>query len=217
MTKFTLMSEKNGDFVDRLNIKSQEIRGIVLKPILTLMDKIGLTANRITNLRLLLGIIFLIWFFNTDEYLLPSIFILFVLFLDVFDGALARYQKRQSDRGKFLDVFVDNAVYIFIILAFLKLEADVFHIAYNIFIIPTVYLLATIKNQEFKPSDWIIKTYPKLTYLKIITTVPFFLYVFIDLNWLDLALIVDNVLATLTALYCYAFIQLRWRKKYKKP
>ena len=168
--------------IHRLNVKSQSYRAIIYKPILKVLTKLGLSAISLTNFRLVLGIIFLVWFYNTKQYNAPAIFVIAILILDTFDGALARYQNKFSDRGKFLDILVDKFVYLFIIFTFFKLQANTLLVAYHLLIIEPTYLLAIIKKEEFSQTDWLIKPYAKLSYLKIITLIPYFIYIFLDIN-----------------------------------
>ncbi|MDP2696065.1 MAG: CDP-alcohol phosphatidyltransferase family protein [bacterium] len=202
------------DWLNNLNVRLQKWRGVVYGPILRLMDRAHLTADIITNLRLIAGLIFLAWFAYAQ--LPAAIFILLVLISDTFDGSLARFQNKSSDRGKFLDIFVDHLIYSFIVLSLFQLGAEPITIVYNIFIMPIVYLLATIKKEEFSDSDWIIRPYPRLSYLKAFVVVPFFLAVFFRVDLLLAGLGIANVIATVLAAYYFIFIQLRWRTMDKK-
>ena len=208
-----MLIDESRDFIDNLNLKFQRYRCVVFKPLLIVFHRLGLTANILTNVRLLLGVVFLFWFYYGDEFS-ASFFLLFILLLDAFDGALARFQNKASDRGKFLDILTDSVIYSFTILALFKFKLDPFLLAYNIFIIAIVYLLGTIKKQEFKKSDWIIRPHAKLSYLKAIAVVAFFLFVFFRQDWLYEAVLISNILATWLSIYYLIFIQIRWRKIY---
>jgi len=205
--------EKGAGFIDSLSVRFQGYRGVIFRPVLVIFHHLGLSANILTNIRLLLGVVFLFWFYYSDEFS-ASFFLLFILLLDAFDGALARFQNKASDRGKFLDILTDSVIYSFTILALFKFKLDPFLLAYNIFIIAIVYLLGTIKKQEFKKSDWIIRPHAKLSYLKAIAVVAFFLFVFFRQDWLYEAVLISNILATWLSIYYLIFIQIRWRKIY---
>jgi phosphatidylglycerophosphate synthase len=211
-----MLSNNGGEnFIDRLNIESRKYRAIIFRPILVILDKIGLTADIISNIRLFSGVVFLVWFYYGDKFF-ATVFLLFILFMDIFDGALARFQGTASDRGKFLDTFIDSIIFSFCVLAFFSLGVNSFSIAYNIFIIPVVYLLRTIKKQEFDGSGWVIKPYSQLSYLKVIVIVPFFLFIFFQIDFLEIALNINNILATLLSIYYLIFIQFRWKNIYGK-
>ncbi|MFA4833504.1 MAG: CDP-alcohol phosphatidyltransferase family protein [Patescibacteria group bacterium] len=201
------------NFVDNLNLKFQGYRGVIFRPILIIFHQLGLSANIITNIRLLLGVVFLFWFYYGDGFS-AALFLLFILFLDTFDGALARFQNKASDRGKFLDILTDSIIYSFAILALFKFEINSFLLAYNIFIIAVVYLLGTIKKQEFNKSEWIIRPYAQLSYLKAIAIVAFFLFIFFRKDFLYEAILISNILATCLSVYYFIFIQIRWKKVY---
>lgn len=208
-----MLIDDSRDFIDNLNLKFQGYRGVIFRPILVIFHRLGLSASTLTNIRLLLGIIFLFWFYYGDEFS-AALFLLFILLLDTFDGALARYENKACDRGKFLDILIDSAIYSFTILALFKFEINSFLLAYNIFIIAIVYLLGTIKKQEFKKSEWIIRPYARLSYLKAITVIPFFLLTIFGKDFILEAIIFDNILATILSIYYLIFIQMRWRKNY---
>ena len=205
--------EKGAGFIDSLSVRFQGYRGIIFGPILAILHRLGLTANILTNIRLFLGVVFLFWFYYGDEFS-AALFLLFILLLDTFDGALARFQNKACDRGKFLDILIDSVIYSFTILALFKFEINSFLLAYNIFIIAVTYLLGTVKKQEFNKSDWIIRPHAQLSYLKAITVIPFFLFTIFHKDFLLEAIIFANILATLLSIYYLIFIQIRWKKTY---
>ncbi|MDD2757909.1 MAG: CDP-alcohol phosphatidyltransferase family protein [Patescibacteria group bacterium] len=200
--------------VDRLNILSQVWRGRLFRPILFVLTQAKITADRLTNFRLILGIVAVYFYFFTDRQNLAVGLWLTAIILDVLDGSLARYQNKASDRGKFLDVFVDNILFCFLLFFILDFSGSIFLVFYNLFILPIVYLLAIIKKQEFLPSDWLIKPYPKVTYVKAVVLVAFLFcwYCPADLKWLNYALVASNILATGLSVYFWAYIQWRWKK-----
>jgi hypothetical protein len=74
--------------------------------------------------------------------------------------------------------------------------------------------LGIIKKREFKESDWIIRPCARLTYLKAITVIPFFLLVFFRWDFLFEAVLAANIMATILSIYYFIFIQIRWKKIY---
>lgn len=206
-------SQERG-WVDRVNNRFRNYREIFFLPLLKLGTKVGITGNLISNIRLPFITLFLLLWFNSDFSRLATILLLGILLLDIFDGSFARFQKRDSDRGKFIDIFVDHIIYSCILFALFKFTVSPKLIAYNLFIVSVAYILATIKKEEFKKSDWIIKPYPRLTYLKAIVIIPFLFKTFEVMDILSESLIVANSLATLLSIYYFIFIQLRWLKTY---
>ena len=77
------------------------------------LDKLGVTGNRISIFGLLLLIGFL--YFITSKPLIASIFLFFHVFLDAFDGSLARYQKKSGDAGSMMDMFCDHTGIIIVV------------------------------------------------------------------------------------------------------
>jgi phosphatidylglycerophosphate synthase len=209
-------SSQDREWIDRLNNRSRDYRGIIFRPLLKLGTKIGISGNFISNIRLPLIVLFLFLWFKTDFYQWAISLLLIILLLDLFDGPLARFQKCDSDRGKFIDIFVDHIVYSCLLFALFKFAVPSQLIVYNLFIIPIAYLLSTIKKEEFMKSDWIIKPYPRLAYLKAIVVIPFFLKAFGIINLLSASLIIANLLATALSIYYFIFIQLRWRRIYSQ-
>lgn len=195
--------------IDQLNTQLQNLRGIVFRPFLRLLNAIGVTAMFLTNLRLVLGIVFLWWFWRDQKA--ATLFMIFVLALDMVDGALARFQGAASDRGKFLDIVVDHCIYVFILFTFPTFGALMPLVFYNLFITIVAYLLGAVSKGEGRPSDWIIRPAPQLSYLKAIVVIPFFILVFWGIDWLNEALWVANIWATGLGVYYFISLQRRWK------
>jgi len=160
--------------------------------------------------------VFLFWFYYQPYP--ASIFIAIILALDSFDGALARYQKTSSDRGKFLDIFVDRIVHCAIIFAlFLHPAQHIKLLGYNLVIIPIAYTLATLKKGEGKPSDWIIQPYPRLNWVSMWPILAFFLLIWFQYDALNYSLWLSNILATIMSVYYFILVQKQWKKIYGKP
>jgi phosphatidylglycerophosphate synthase len=200
-------SKSEESVVDRYNHKSQDFRAEILASPLGYLTKWGVRAPHLTNGRIGLGIVALLLFPSAP--ISASLIFVLALLLDLLDGSLARFQNQASDRGKFFDLLADHVVYVLILFSILSLGYDPFLISYNIFIVGLAYLLATIKKNEYGPSDWLIKPYPKVSYLKIITIVPFFLLMFFRVDIIAPALVFDNVLATLLSAFYFINIQMK--------
>lgn len=208
------MSKEYLGWVDKINVRSQTLRARYFEPILKFLTKYKITANQITNFRLVLGILSLLLCYKFYRFGWAVNVLLVANILDIIDGSLARYQNTASDRGKFLDVFVDYVIYAFLLALASVMAGSIREVAYNLFIIPVLYLLATIKKQEFLPSDWLIKVYPRITYVKAPVYLAFFAHWYFDLHlkWLDRSIELSNILATILSLYYFLYIQLRWKK-----
>jgi phosphatidylglycerophosphate synthase len=84
-----------------------KLRMKILKPILFVFDKIGLTPNAVSSFSVILGLA-AIPVLVYEKYIWIPFILLGHGLTDALDGTLARYQERDSDKGKFIDVFVGN-------------------------------------------------------------------------------------------------------------
>lgn len=153
--------------LDYWQTASERWREIIFSPFLKFCRYGGITANNIATLRLLLAVAFpfLITEYHKTAWWLMGISI----FLDAFDGALARFEKIASDRGKFIDVLVDQITFGFLGIGLIRLLPDMsFALGLLTFLIPLLYLLASVAGNEGRPSDWLIKPQARLTIYKII-------------------------------------------------
>ena len=130
------------------------------------------------------------------------LFLFLSLLIDIFDGPLARFQKKQSDKGKFIDIFGDFTVYLTVILSLIFL--DFFNknfLIYHLFIFPITVILSTIKNQEFTKTDWIIKPAPLIGHFNALVYLSLFLFVFFKINYFELILLIINTYFSFLSIY----------------
>jgi phosphatidylglycerophosphate synthase len=202
------------EFLDRENKYFRKLREKILRPFLKLLYKDHITANYITNLRLMLAILFFLIF---NEYRTISLIIItFAILLDLLDGPIARYEHFSSDRGKFLDIVVDSISYLMIISTFVYFNINFILIALHIVSINYAYLFAIIKKNELKKSDWIIHPTANSTYLKLLPVSAFYIFHLFNIDYLELSLYIATSLCILAFTYYYITIQIRWRKLYGK-
>jgi phosphatidylglycerophosphate synthase len=153
--------------IEQLNLiqkKSEVWRESFLKP---LLRHIRFTGNDITTFRLLLALSFP--FLILRFPLLAWLFIFTSFSLDALDGPVARFKNTDSDRGKFIDVLIDQITFILLILGLIRLFPDLSQVLTTLgFIIPLTYLITIIYKNEKSSSDWIIKPKTQLTIYKII-------------------------------------------------
>jgi len=194
-------------FSDKIFQSSYDWRSKYFQPVWKLLTKMGITANGITFFRLIFIIpLYLLSFVWPNIYWLAIFYIIFWL-IDLLDGGLARYQSTSSDRGKFLDIFVDVFMYSFVLVCLMNFNyASLTIIAYQILIHITVYVLAIIKKQEGKKTDWIILPKPDLTYLKFTAHAIWFLAVFFNFNIINEAFTLINLYMTFLSLYYFITI-----------
>ena len=155
----------------------------------------GATANFLSFLRLVCGIIF--FFLVNINFTIAFIILIIGGFTDFFDGALARYQKRDSDRGKFIDMLCDNLLFLFFVLGLIKIEfIHSLSLAYFIFVLPALYLMIVINKNEFLKKDWIIIPHARISYYKIIFEIIFLLILIfkVDKNFLNSTITILNII-----------------------
>ena len=96
----------------------------LVKPLVVFIDKFGITANLITMFRLFLVILAaLLIKWNT---ILSFWIFVFTYLLDAFDGPLARYQRKATERGALFDLLSDQFTPVVLILGLIfyrKIEA----------------------------------------------------------------------------------------------
>lgn len=192
--------------------KNQNIRDCLFKPIIKILAKLNITANFLSNLKLIGFLPFL--FLIQKNQKLAFIFLLISLIIDLFDGSLARFQKKQSDKGKFIDIFGDFLIYLLVVLSLISLNTLNKNIlTYHLFIFPIISILSTIKNQEFTKTDWIIKPAPLIGHFNALVYISLFLLIFFKINFIHLILYFLNLYYSILSVYNFIFIQNRWLKK----
>ena len=187
--------KKIDKIIDINNKKSQEFRAKYFRTIIKILDKSGFTANSLSFIRAISGVIF--FFLVKFNFLIAFIILIIGGFTDFFDGALARYQKKDSDRGKFIDMVCDNLLFVFFVLGLIKIEfISSLNLAYFIFILPALYLIIVTNKNEFLKNDWIIVPYARITYYKIIFEIGFLLVIIfgVSKNFFNSIVIILNIL-----------------------
>src|SRR3989344_7517382 len=107
-------------FSKRFYLKSQRIRDKLFRSILILLTKINVSPSLLSNLKIIVFLPYII--LASTNLKLAFLFFFLAVLVDLFDGPLARFQKKNSDKGKFLDVFGDFTIYLIIILSLFYLN-----------------------------------------------------------------------------------------------
>lgn len=201
---------KNMAVINNFMKWSQKARAKSLKPLFGAMTTLHIRPNHITFFRALAGPLFVLLFV---DYAQAAVWVIVIAsILDWFDGGLARYQKRFSDRGKFWDVLIDHLNYVFPVFALMLI--DIFNpllIGYHLLIVPVLYLLAVLKESEGKKTDWIIRPYYTIIYFKPVALLAIILFAFFAINWVNQILLGLNIAMTVWALYYTLILARRWR------
>ncbi len=196
--------------IDQLNKDGQELRAITLAPVFKFLTKLKIQANDITALRLLSLPVYL--YFIADHPAIAVTTLLIGTFLDWFDGGLARYQNKASDRGKFWDVLADHTIYVVGVfgLFFLNTISPII-LSYQLLIVPILYLLATIAAAESMKTDWIIHPYYRIVYFKPFGIVAMVLYAYWGVDYLEETIYLLNIVMSALTLYYIWVLQKRWK------
>jgi phosphatidylglycerophosphate synthase len=186
--------------------ESIKFRAKYFQPVLQLLAMLRITPNQITIFRLIF-ILPIAYYFVTEN--LWGAFVFYVIFwlLDLFDGALARYLNKTSDKGRFLDTFVDNFMYGVLMVGMIHLEvAWLWLLGLNIVLEYSAQILAILYKQWGKPSDFIIKAQADLPYFKSASHLGLFIYL-LGADYLDLIFyLIDLGLLGTAGYYLYKLL-----------
>lgn len=198
-------------FLFAWNEKTKIWRHRLFLPVYPMLTRLGLTANRLTFVRALAGPVFV--FLYPARPQAAVVMMIVAGFLDWMDGGLARYQGKASDRGKFWDVLIDHLNYVLPVFALLRSQDfDLDVLGYHLLVIPVVYLLSVLKESEGLPTDWIIHPYYSLIYIKPVASLAFLLYVFADIDVVNITVFLLNCLATVLCAYLSYCLYRRWSR-----
>ena len=171
----------------KLDRRLQDLRTLLLRPLLRLLDGLHIHPNHITIFGLLVGLgIFALLL--VGRYQTAAILILFAVLVDGIDGSLARFQGSASDRGKFLDMNVDSYVATLLILGLMHqslISPLIGGVLIYLMVLGLVY--STILDALHHKSDWLFHTragfmaqWPKFTYYGL-----FVLFAFTSIDVLE--------------------------------
>ena len=166
--KITCYSEKEQDIMDQ----SQQIRGRLFSPLLTLLIKLGVRPNHLTFLSLLCGIGFFLLF----PYSRPGALALLAMhvFLDGLDGPLARKTGTASNKGSFTDTTADQIVVALSTLSLVYFgHLGVIPGGLYVFLYTMVVIFAMVRSGLAIPYSWVVR--PRFY---VFAWIPVELYVF---------------------------------------
>ena len=193
--------------LDRWNLEIQKTKDRWLARPLFYLHRLKVTGNMLSTAKVLIA--GCACFVALSNLYLATVLFLITYIFDVFDGSLARYSGQNSDRGKFIDVLTDQAIYALVVLTMISVDfLNIKALAYSLLVVPVLYLLVVIQKNEGKPTDWIIKPVAKLNYYKsplfvaaVGVVVGLFPQTFA--NWI---LYISNFMVSLHIIYAYTLI-----------
>lgn len=172
-----------------------DFKGKLFEPFLSFLTGIGVTGNIVSATSGIVAICALVLAFAYNE---PEVFLIGIwlhLFIDGFDGSLARYQKQQNRFGSFMDVVFDHvgitgcclyALYFHEANPLLILLFGVFYT----FVVFSAFLLGCIRD----PFTFVLR--PRI-----------FVFATLTADYLWSVHTTDPVLAIVTAIMCVSTVQ----------
>lgn len=134
----------------------RNVRDAIAQPFMPLFDWLGLTPNTLS----FAGVVFMLAFavaLPVNKYVALILFFI-ALITDLFDGALARYQKRDTDKGKFVDVVCDTLIFIIFLCGLAFGGAIAFP---GVFVVSCAIILSKVLriayNARYLKTDWKFK------------------------------------------------------------
>lgn len=137
-------------------VRTQEIRGKLFAPLLRVLEACGVTPDHVTLLSLLCGLAFcpLIFYYPIAAFVLLAQHV----FLDGFDGPLARHLGVASPNGSFTDSMADQTVITATTITMMYggmvgiLPGSLYLITYMV-----VVLFAMARNALNDPYSWLVR------------------------------------------------------------
>lgn len=137
--------------------KSQEFRGTLLRPLLALLARCGVTPNHLTLLSLLTGLAFcplFLWGFKLTAF----VALLAHVVLDGLDGPLARSTGRSSNQGSFADTASDQVVVTLTTVTMIHAGyAGLWPGVLYLFFYSIVVIFAMVRNALAIPYSWLVR------------------------------------------------------------
>ena len=176
-----------------------------------IFSKLRLSPNQLT-FNSLVFILFAFWFLVTQNLILALTFFTIATFLDLVDGAVARFLKMETKKGAYLDTICDRYVEGIILLGllFLPLKGFLFLPA-NVWIflaffgsLMTTYSKAAAKEKELVQIELRRGFFGRAERV-ILIFITLFLGIF-NLSWMIYPIIILAILTNLTAFQRIALV-----------
>jgi len=169
-----------------------------------IFSKLRLSPNQLT-FNSLVFILFAFWFLVTQNLILALTFFTIATFLDLVDGAVARFLKMETKKGAYLDTICDRYVEGIILLGllflplkgFLFLTADVWIFLAFFGSLMTTYSKAAAKEKELVQIE-LRRGFLGRAERVILIFITLFLGIF-NLSWMIYPIIVLAILTNFTA------------------
>ena len=188
-------SEKEKGFMN----KFKHLRNEVFLPISKILMRAGLTANLVSYIGFFILIGFI--FYVNKNPILASVFLLLHVLIDAFDGPLARLMKQDGSSGAFIDILCDHTgmVAVIITLIYANLINPVLAAAY-IYLYTVMIIFVIVRNKLKTPIKFVIRT-------KYYVYILYAAFAFLHVNYLDIGLIIFNLLMIPSIITSYFVIK----------
>jgi phosphatidylglycerophosphate synthase len=187
------MLAENREKFKKIEVKTGEI-----------FSKLGLTPNQYTLISLLFVLISF-YFLISKNLVLALVFFLLAAFLDFIDGAVAKFAKKETKKGAYLDTICDRYVEGIILLGFLFLPLPDFLLPAKVWIFLAFFgsLMTTYAKAAAKEKELITEELKKGLLGRgervILITLAILLGIF-NLSWLIYPIIILAIFSNLTAI-----------------
>jgi len=169
-----------------------------------IFSKLGLTPNQYTLISLIFVLVSF-YFLIKERLILALIFFLLAAFLDFIDGAVAKFLKRETKEGAYLDTVSDRYVEGIILLGFLFLPLADFILPAKVWIFLaffgsflTTYAKAAAKEKELVETE-LKKGLLGRAERIILISLAIFLGIF-NFSWIICPIIILAIFSNITAL-----------------
>jgi phosphatidylglycerophosphate synthase len=207
--------EKIDKKIDTLNCFFRKKRDSLFLPITKIFYKFKISPNFLSISKIFFAFLY-IYFIKTNFFLAITFLLGGGVLIDFFDGPLARYSGAANDRGKFIDMFSDQMVYVLAILGLIIINISTPAIlSYNLIIVSALYLIIIIDKNENKTTDWIIKPIARANYYKLILEISVVLHIFLKMPELIFNRLIIITNSIITIHFIYHLINFSQRKKLK--
>ena len=169
-----------------------------------IFSKVGLSANQYTLISLIFVLVSFYFLIN-QRLFLALIFFLIAAFLDFIDGAVAKFLKKETKKGAYLDTICDRYVEGIIFLGFLFLPLKSFLLPAKIWIFLAFLgsLMTTYSKAAAKEKDLVSKEIKAGLFGRseriILISLALFLGIF-NLSWLLYPIVILAIFSNFTAL-----------------
>lgn len=138
---------------EKIYVTLASARTKLFKPINKLLTDLGVSADMLSYLGVLVMMGFI---FALPNNLMLAFWLLFArMIIDIMDGPLARFQNTDSDRGKFVDVLMDNLAFALFIFGVVR-SGLIHGLSGSVYLFTTelVVVLMIIRYNLKHKSDW---------------------------------------------------------------